>query len=50
MIECKAPHINVRGDEVFDQAAGYREVLNAEYIMLVNGVEAIVYLYDEDEY
>ena len=50
VIECKAPHINVRGDEVFEQAAGYREILNAEYIMLVNGVEAIVYLYDEDEY
>ncbi len=50
VIECKAPHINVRGDEVFKQAAGYREILNAEYIMLVNGVEAIVYLYDEDEY
>lgn len=50
VIECKAPHINVRGDEVFEQAAGYREILNAEYIMLVNGVEATVYLYDEDEY
>ena len=44
IIECKAPYINVLGDEVFKQASGYREILNAEYIMLVNGVEAVVYL------
>lgn len=50
IIECKAPHINILGDEVFKQASGYREILNAEYIMLVNGVEAIVYYYNEGEY
>lgn len=50
VIECKAPHINVRGDEVFEQVSGYREILNAEYTMLVNGVEAVVYLYEDDEY
>ena len=45
IIECKAPYINVLGDEVFKQASGYREILNAEYIMLVNGVEAVcIYL------
>lgn len=50
IIECKAPHINVLGDEVFKQASGYREILNAEYIMLVNGVEAVVYIYNDGEY
>ena len=50
VIECKAPHINVRGDAVFEQAAGYREILNAEYTMLVNGVEAVIYIYEDGEY
>lgn len=50
IIECKAPHINVFGDEVFKQASGYREILNAEYIMLVNGVEAVIYVYNDGEY
>ena len=50
IIECKAPHINVLGDEVFEQASGYREILNAEYIMLINGVEAIIYYYNNGEY
>ena len=50
IIECKAPHINILGDEVFKQASGYREILNAEYIMLVNGVEAIIYYYNDGAY
>lgn len=50
IIECKAPYINILGDEVFKQASGYREILNAEYIMLVNGVEAIIYYYNDGEY
>ena len=50
IIECKAPHINVLGDEVFEQASGYREILNADYIMLINGVEAIIYYYNNGEY
>lgn len=50
IIECKAPHINVLGDEVFKQACGYREILNADYIMLINGIEAIVYIYNEGKY
>ena len=50
IIECKAPHINILGDEVFKQASGYREILKAEYIMLVNGVEAIIYYYNDGEY
>ena len=50
IIECKAPHINVLGDEVFNQASGYREILNADYIMLVNGIEAIIYYYNDGAY
>ena len=50
IIECKAPYINVLGDEVFKQACGYREILNADYIMLINGIEAIVYIYNGGEY
>lgn len=50
IIECKAPHINICGDEVFKQASGYREILNAEYIMLVNGVEAVIYIYNNGKY
>lgn len=50
IIECKAPHINVLGDDVFKQASGYREILNADYIMLVNGVEAVIYFYNDGEY
>lgn len=50
IIECKAPHINILGDEVFKQASGYREILKAEYIMLVNGIEAIIYYYNDGAY
>lgn len=50
IIECKAPHINVLGDEVFNQASGYREILNADYIMLVNGIETIIYYYNDGVY
>ena len=50
IIECKASHINVLGDEVFKQACGYREILNADYIMLINGIEAIIYIYNDGEY
>ena len=32
------------------QASGYREILNAEYIMLVNGIEAIIYYYNDGAY
>lgn len=50
IIECKAAHINILGDEVLKQASGYREILNAEYIMLVNGIEAIIYYYNDGAY
>ena len=43
VIECKAPYIDVDCNIVLDQAVRYRNILGAEYIMLVNGVNAIVY-------
>ena len=43
VIECKAPYIDVDCNIVLDQAVRYRNILGAEYIMLVNGVNAVVY-------
>ena len=43
VIECKAPYIDVDCNMVLDQAVRYRDILGAEYIMLVNGVNAVVY-------
>ena len=43
VIECKAPYIDVDCNIVLDQAIRYRDILNAEYIMLVNGGNAVVY-------
>ena len=43
VIECKAPYIDVDCNIVLDQAISYRDILNAEYIMLINGVNAVVY-------
>lgn len=43
VIECKAPYIDIDCNIVLDQAERYRNILGAEYIMLVNGVDAVVY-------
>ncbi len=43
VIECKAPYIDVECNMVLDQAIRYRDILDAEYIMLVNGINAVVY-------
>lgn len=43
VIECKAPYIDVDCNIVLDQAVRYRDILKAEYIMLVNGGNAVVY-------
>jgi len=37
IIECKAPNINIT-QETFDQIARYNSVLNAEYLMVSNGL------------
>ena len=43
VIECKAPYIDVDCNMVLDQAVRYRNILGAEYIMLINGINAVVY-------
>ena len=43
VIECKAPYIDVDCNIVLDQAIRYRDILNGEYIMLINGINAVVY-------
>ena len=43
VIECKAPYIDVDCNIVLDQAVRYQNILGAKYIMLINGVNAVVY-------
>ena len=50
VIECKAPHIDVECNMVLEQAIRYRDVLNAEYIMLINGIDAVVYQFKNGRY
>lgn len=49
VIECKAPYIDVDCNIVLDQAIRYRDILNAEYIMLVNGGNAVVYQFKNEK-
>ena len=44
VIECKASHIDVRCNMVLDQLIRYRDVLDAEYIMLILMVSMFVVL------
>ena len=37
IVECKAPHIKIT-QNVFDQIAQYNMTLNAEYLMVTNGL------------
>ena len=50
VIECKAPYIDVDCNMVLDQAVRYRNILGAEYIMLINGVNAVVYQFKNGRY
>ena len=50
VIECKASHIDVECNIVLDQAIRYRDVLDAEYIMLINGINAVVYQFKNGRY
>lgn len=45
VIECKAPEIDISCDEVREQAERYRDILSADYIMLVNGCKLVIYKY-----
>lgn len=47
VIECKAPDVDISCDEVREQAERYRNILRADYIMLVNGYKLIIYKYQE---
>ena len=37
IVECKAPHIEIN-QETFDQVARYNMALNAELLMVTNGI------------
>ena len=50
VIECKASHIDVECNMVLEQAIRYRDVLDAEYIMLINGINAVVYQFKNGRY
>ena len=50
VIECKAPEIDISCEEVREQAERYRNILKADYIMLINGVQTIIYKYDSNQY
>ena len=50
VIECKAPRIDVECNMVLEQAIRYRDILDAEYIMLVNGITAVVYQFKNGRY
>ena len=50
VIECKAPEIDISCEEVLEQAERYRNILKADYIMLINGVQIIIYKYDSNQY
>ena len=45
VIECKAPEADISCDEVREQAERYRDILSADYIMLVNGCKLVIYKY-----
>lgn len=45
IIECKAPEVDISCDEVREQAERYRDILSADYIMLVNGCKLVIYKY-----
>lgn len=50
VIECKATHIDIECNMVLEQAIRYRDILGAEYIMLVNGINAVVYQFKNGRY
>ena len=45
VVECKAPEVDISCDEVREQAERYRDILSADYIMLVNGCKLVIYKY-----
>lgn len=49
LIECKAPHIAL-SEKTFEQTARYNSVVQAEQIILTNGLQHILATFKEDEY
>lgn len=45
VVECKASEVDISCDEVREQAERYRDILSADYIMLVNGCKLVIYKY-----
>ena len=46
VIECKAPEVDVSCYIVREQAEGYLKILDADYYMLINGHQIIMYKYN----
>lgn len=49
LIECKAPHIAL-SEKTFEQTARYNSVVQAEQIILTNGLQHILAIFKEDKY
>lgn len=49
LVECKAPSIKL-SEKTFEQTARYNSVLNAEEIILSNGLQHIAARYSEEKY
>ena len=49
VIECKAPEVDISCDEVREQAERYRDILKADYIMLVNGCKLVIFKYQNGQ-
>lgn len=49
LVECKAPHIKL-SEKTFEQTARYNSVLNAEKIILSNGIHHIFAGFDGENY
>ena len=49
LIECKAPHIKL-SEKTFEQTARYNSILNAERIILTNGLQHITAKYTAGNY
>lgn len=48
MVECKAKHVPLDGSAT-EQAVRYNRVLEADYIVLTNGIETHIYYFDKKE-
>lgn len=47
VIECKSPDVYL-SEKVFEQAVNYADLLEAEYVIITNGLNVLCYAYDSD--